>query len=92
MFDSIIKGVNEKYDLGDKAGALISALLALMTEVRAAVLRDLSTVSGRRVWAIWRIRGSVRARIRRFPMNSWNRHSAKILCAGFPKKSARITQ
>ena len=32
MFDSIIKGVNEKYDLGDKAGALISAFLALMTD------------------------------------------------------------
>ena len=32
MFDSIIKGVNEKYDLGDKAGALISAILALMTD------------------------------------------------------------
>ena len=32
MFDSIIKGVNEKYDLGDKAGALVSAILALMTD------------------------------------------------------------
>ncbi|MGI9055504.1 MAG: YidB family protein, partial [Pyrinomonadaceae bacterium] len=32
MFDSIIKDVNEKYDLGDKAGALVSAILALMTD------------------------------------------------------------
>lgn len=32
MFDSIIKGVNEKYDLGDKAGALVSAILILMTD------------------------------------------------------------
>ena len=32
MFDSIIKGVNEKFDLGDKAGALVSAILALMTD------------------------------------------------------------
>ena len=31
MFDSIIRGVGEKFGLGDKAGALISALLALMT-------------------------------------------------------------
>lgn len=32
MFDSIISSVNEKYDLGDKAGALVSALIALMTD------------------------------------------------------------
>lgn len=32
MFDSIIKSVNEKYDLGDKAGALVAAILALMTD------------------------------------------------------------
>ena len=32
MFSSIIDGVNEKFDLGDKAGALISAILALMTD------------------------------------------------------------
>jgi len=32
MFDSIIRGVGEKFGLGDKAGALISALLALMTD------------------------------------------------------------
>ena len=32
MFDSIISSVNEKYNLGDKAGALVSALVALMTD------------------------------------------------------------
>jgi uncharacterized protein YidB (DUF937 family) len=32
MFSSIIDGVNEKFDLGDKADALISAILALMTD------------------------------------------------------------
>lgn len=32
MFDSIINGVGEKFGLGDKAGALVSALLALMTD------------------------------------------------------------
>lgn len=32
MFDSIIKSVNEKYDLGDKADALVSAILTLMTD------------------------------------------------------------
>ena len=32
MFDSIIRDVNEKFDLGDKAGALVSAILALMTD------------------------------------------------------------
>ncbi len=32
MFSSIIDGVNEKFDLGDKAGALISAILVLMTD------------------------------------------------------------
>ena len=31
MFSSIIDGVNKKFDLGDKAGALVSAILALMT-------------------------------------------------------------
>ncbi len=31
MFDSVISSVNEKYDLGDKAGALVAAILALMT-------------------------------------------------------------
>ncbi len=32
MFDSIVKDVNEKYDLGDKAGALVSAIFDLMTD------------------------------------------------------------
>lgn len=32
MFDSIINGVAEKFGLGDKAGALISAMLAMMTD------------------------------------------------------------
>ena len=32
MFDSIINGAAEKFGLGDKAGALVSALLALMTD------------------------------------------------------------
>jgi uncharacterized protein YidB (DUF937 family) len=32
MYSSIIDGVNEKYDLGDKAEALVSAILALMTD------------------------------------------------------------
>jgi outer membrane protein OmpA-like peptidoglycan-associated protein/uncharacterized protein YidB (DUF937 family) len=31
LFDSIINGVSEKFGLGDKAGTLLSALLALMT-------------------------------------------------------------
>ncbi|MEO6588268.1 MAG: YidB family protein, partial [Pyrinomonadaceae bacterium] len=32
MFDSIINSVGEKFGLGDKAGAFVSALLALMTD------------------------------------------------------------
>lgn len=32
MFESIIKGVNEKHNLGDKAGALVSAIFAMMTD------------------------------------------------------------
>lgn len=32
MFSSIIEGVNEKFDLGDKAEALISAIFAMMTD------------------------------------------------------------
>ena len=32
MFDSIVRDVNKKYDLGDKADTLISALLSLMTD------------------------------------------------------------
>lgn len=32
MFDSIINSVKEKYDLGDKAEALVSALVGLMTD------------------------------------------------------------
>jgi uncharacterized protein YidB (DUF937 family) len=32
MFSSIIDGVNEKYDLGDKAGELVSAILILITD------------------------------------------------------------
>ncbi len=32
MFNSIINGAAEKFGLGDKAGALVSALLALMTD------------------------------------------------------------
>lgn len=31
LFDSIISGATEKFDLGDKAGTLLSTLLALMT-------------------------------------------------------------
>ena len=32
MFDSIVRDVNKKYDLGDKADVLVSALLSLMTD------------------------------------------------------------
>lgn len=35
MFDSIISSVNEKYTLGDKAGALVSALVGLMTDSKS---------------------------------------------------------
>lgn len=39
MFDSIINSVNEKYDLGDKAGALVSALVGLMTDGKSGGFR-----------------------------------------------------
>lgn len=39
MFDSIINSVNEKYDLGDKAGALVSALVGLMTDNKSGGFR-----------------------------------------------------